>query len=365
MIKVYQKNRGFTLIEVLLLIAVLSVLLAFKVKETQKEARNEIIQQTVIQFNTLLTVALNYYQNTESQGNASWPVNANDLDNQTILYNSSQFCSKWPKINNDGIDCGDFQSFTVDSNQTTTASYYSLQLTVADPEAALKIAHQLPSAAIQGNVITASVALPGATPTLDESTLLIKDIGIITFGSNDSLIYDSNGIWYDAIPKPACPSGWAAKHILFLKHFYKGGVRVDHSNYTECFYKSSVLPFNYSEGPSTQNDSAVSVNLSQTDFKAFYTLAQNDQHVGDNDGCIKNNGCLDFQNTCFPSDSSLTPKTYSESSPWSCSDNGLGSNGTVLPDGSLTYITYCEPPSYDFTDSSYYPNATPASDPSC
>jgi prepilin-type N-terminal cleavage/methylation domain-containing protein len=159
--------RGFTLIEVMLVIVVLSIISVYAIKMIRTSTSTALIQKAAAQAINIQQAAMAYYvasQSPNSNLTAGWPSNLSVLVNNHFLPNNNVLCSPFVTSASGTAPCYNYAEFSNDNSLLANSAYYTLQLTVPNSDIAYALAAKLPSAWVNGNnntVVNSAIPIPG------------------------------------------------------------------------------------------------------------------------------------------------------------------------------------------------------------
>jgi len=227
--KFYRHQYGFTLIELMFILAFLAILFMYGLTITRNQARQEAIEHTAITIKSWLQATLAYYAD-----HGYWPNNF-DSDVVGVYLDSSLACSQFAASTPDGACPRNNASFKgkigdpVNVNDSNT-KYYSVYVSTPAPSIAKSIASKLPSSQVFGNKVSSSVPVPGAQRGY------LTSAGVVTVRGNDQ---SDRTIWL-----PPCGPGFEA-HYLVTPQYYTTGffndVGIDPDNYKDTSTGFGVL----------------------------------------------------------------------------------------------------------------------------
>lgn len=208
-----RNTKGFTIIELLLVIAILGSMIVFATTYVHKKSRQASIRKTALDMQNLLVAASDYYLLEAHR----WPTAMRASDNSGLIdkdyFKDGLQCSPW--IDGTGTGCDTSNSDYKNraeyrillANDDPQAPLFTLALDVGSEKLAKEIAVVLPTTFANGNTVYASIPIPGRAQDYTNA-LKIKVI------KNDQ--YDSGNSdtkWQQLNPPSGeeidCPPGWS------------------------------------------------------------------------------------------------------------------------------------------------------------
>lgn len=303
-----EKNNGFTLLEVMFVIIILSVTSLFTIKFVAQRDKVLKVQRTAIEMQNIQQAAAAYYLE-----NNQWPQKLNQLlatdDTLTdgILHPTAK-CSEYLMpggADYDPLICGDrpiYQIQAQDLGNLHDSKYLEVFVEVPTAEIARQIAAMLPDSYTKLNMVYSSVSRPGYQEP-DRHSLLIRSI---------SMQYaNKNGV---DIPKPKCPEGWKQKVAAGISMIFNQQGADD--GWRQVLGDAQVYPIKFSwiDGESCDESDADDLKINRfTKSWRLYTCTYPSHRV---------------RKGLF----------------------GSKQMGEVDKRGLALTITYCEPPNYDATE---------------
>lgn len=231
--------RGFTLIELMIIIVVIAVIALYGVSFVKIESRTRLINKTAVEMKNILEASLGYFAE-----NTHWPADLDKL-NPKYLADPQLQCSGWPSTSSSGI-CKGRKSYQILSNQR--ALFFTISIQVGNKEAADQISAQMPSGYSTSSggywYATGTVPMPGSKHGWLAGAGIIGD--------------------EKKIPMPKCPPGFVG-HFIEAPQYMKTGK----------FLKNTEITFG-------NNNVNVQVGHRRLDFDKdkglFYIKAQNEVH---------------------------------------------------------------------------------------
>lgn len=209
-----KSEKGFTLLEVIFVIAILSAITVLGLAAYKQKVMNTKIDKTALQMQIWLQAGMQYYVNKNQ-----WPSTITDLVSSGYLPPGTGSVpdpgianNPWgnPALGNAIYSISTTQNGYLFQVETTIPSYAgdSPQEVAA---IAQQIAAKLPMASVSGDTVTASVNVPGMSSN-NESQYIIRDIKILSL--NDPNIPPPT------IVKPTdCPAGYDPDLKLAVNSF--------------------------------------------------------------------------------------------------------------------------------------------------
>ena len=182
------KRRGFSLIEVMLVVALLSVMTVFGISAYHKKTEKTKIDKAALQIQQLLQASAAFYND-----NKQWPLGDPANINSSEYIN---FVSNYVPFGPVARDpWGDQYSFFFDSKKT---SLFYVEVTVPNKEIANQIINRLPFAALDSPDSNTVKAVIGIPVSATNSGILIMGIG--------TCVFDRKNLSYRLAPF-TCPAG--------------------------------------------------------------------------------------------------------------------------------------------------------------
>lgn len=206
-----SKQSGFSLIEIMLVIAILAVITMYFVSGMQKRQQRTAVDTTVKSIQTLLQAGNDYY-NTHKE----WPTTWNNFFSVDQAKSNMDFCS--PYVG----DCKDSQGNKLAScpcpNKAVyyvtpytspytaqTSSYMSISIKLPDRNIAQQVVNRLPSAILDSNNIVTAYTYGIPRPPKPPERGWLVSAGVKDNEDNLSL--------------PNCPPGYEGHFIPGLQHY--------------------------------------------------------------------------------------------------------------------------------------------------
>lgn len=220
----HLSQRGFTLIEIMVALMVLSILMIPLVNQKANEFQDDIVKLAVGEINDLFQSAQNY----AAENNGDWPDEATLCANAISTLDTAGFLSGFAAASPYGNNY-------VTSCTTGAGKRFEITLDTGSSGKANRLKGYLPSTTVTGNSITVSVPLPASIPAFD--SLLPRDgsremTGDLDMDGNsilnaENLEFDgmgataAQGIYFAGIVGnnqliniPTCPSGFTPTPIV-------------------------------------------------------------------------------------------------------------------------------------------------------
>lgn len=190
-----KKQSGFTLIEIMIVIIIISIISYYAITLLRDKAESQAINRTLIEFKNWQEVVLSYYA-----ANKRWPLSLDALWNTStqLYFEQSAQCSPWPGKQTTNNACPNNEIYTGEQ----FVSYYTISLKVPNSAIAKQIAGKLPQALAVDDVVKSSVAIPGYYRGG------ITSAGIINTGQK--------------IYMPKCPEGYEGHYIVSPQYLSMG-----------------------------------------------------------------------------------------------------------------------------------------------
>lgn len=232
-------NKGFSLIEMMLVMVVVATILLFAVNTLRGRSEDKLVSRTALEIQTLLQASANYYTEQQSTTLSAWaasqyygkplsstptnfwPPNLNVLVGAYLQAN--QLCSVWPNLSS--LTCNGHAAYeglpaSVGSGAASASqSYYGITLTLPSSAIAVKVAAKVPMSSVSQNKLSAYIPAPGVQyfPTQYKNRGWITSAGALTGSTNMSPLIKNNAKYY-TIFMPNCPVGYEGHYILtYLK----------------------------------------------------------------------------------------------------------------------------------------------------
>jgi prepilin-type N-terminal cleavage/methylation domain-containing protein len=155
--KAFQK--GFTLLETLLVTLVLAGLVLFTVMSVRSSSEQTLVKQTAVELQNLLTAELAYYATKSTTGDYKWATSINTLFSNSYMPSSAQ-CSSWPSTTSTSC-IGNRAAYVVETTNERS-KYVSVSITLPDAATAEAVARQLPIAGVNDKKVTAYAPIPAS-----------------------------------------------------------------------------------------------------------------------------------------------------------------------------------------------------------
>lgn len=196
-----KNQRGFTLIELIFVIALLAILSMYGLSIVRNQARQEAINNTAVMLKSWLQAVLAYYAD-----NNHWPTDFREVVGTYLP--TSLVCSQFGGSSSGGLCQNGNSSFTGQNDDL----FYTVSINVSDASTAKIIAEKLPASQVNGATVSASVPIPGARQGY------ITSAGIVSLDANNASISQKDRqIWL-----PPCEPGFEA-HYLVTPQYYTTG----------------------------------------------------------------------------------------------------------------------------------------------
>jgi prepilin-type N-terminal cleavage/methylation domain-containing protein len=204
-----NKNRAFTLIELLLVIAIIGILVSTGLSLLQTRAKQTKVEKTALQIQQLLQAGMAYYVD-----NGCWPAAKGSVPNGCKVQSPPDFETTYVPVGSTKNPWGNDYTWTKSENGVL----FQLTTKLADDQTANNIAALLPSAKVTGSTLLTEITIPAQTA----AKIFIAAIGKITFsggGKTESFV---------------CPSGYKSQiHMSLIAYtprrnldYQNGGISV-------------------------------------------------------------------------------------------------------------------------------------------
>lgn len=200
-----SKIKAFTLIEILLLIAVLALIGSLSISSFYAQSNTQKADKMALQMQGILQAATAYYMT-----NGHWPANTGTTDQI-----SSDFLAYLPiaQLTNNGQIMNPWgYSYSINgTNQTGSQTWFSVQTQAPNMNIAKRVAALLPYGSVaNSNTVTALVPPPGAN-----QNLIIQAIGTTgALNNGDSFEFPDQAF--------SCPPGWQPQAKVMLNFINAG-----------------------------------------------------------------------------------------------------------------------------------------------
>ena|SRR3989338_1611900 len=172
---------GFTLIEILFVIALIGVITAFSLSAYEKKSENTKIDKTALQIQQILQAATAYYND-----NSCWPGNCSGSN----IANFSDYLPFGENPKNPWGNAYHYQTLGPNGER------FQVDTSVLTENIAKRVANKLPFSEVNDKTILTETVIPGATP--ENQSLIVKDIGSLKITNNAS----------QSLPEFNCPNGY-------------------------------------------------------------------------------------------------------------------------------------------------------------
>ena len=190
-----KKETGFTLIEILLVIVIVSMIIIMGIGYMQQQTEALRVDKTSLQMQQVLNAGLAYYVT-----HSTWPNNIATLQTTNFLPSTS-LVNPWGQNYNTIIEPNQKALFYVYTSVTGTASGSALA-------SASIIAGKLPMAAITNKTPTpANINSPTACKKTDTTCYITASVNIPGQNLNNASAVNFAGVYHHGacIPAPTCP----------------------------------------------------------------------------------------------------------------------------------------------------------------
>ncbi len=196
---IIKKNRGVTLIEIMLMIIVLALLSLYTFAKLQSRSQQLLERTAAVEMKNLLEASLAYYADFQH-----WPEDLAALW-ETYLPQSAQ-CSPWPGEQEEAEEsnkrCPGKKLYQGQSD----GIFYSISVTVPSSRMAAQLAARLPRGLVKDGTVSSSIRVPGTYHGWLASAGITND---------KKLIY-----------LPKCPNGYEG-HFIEVPQYQTTGYNVD------------------------------------------------------------------------------------------------------------------------------------------
>ena len=151
-----NKNSGFTIIEIIFVIAIIGVTATLGVSYMSKNAERSKEKATALQIQQILQAAMTYYVN-----NNAWPGIGSTVDARS----AGTFASYIPAIDRLKTNPWGANSYTWVA-QTSGGKLFTVSTVVPDNNTAARIASALPNATTSGTRVDSQITIPGQSQAL-------------------------------------------------------------------------------------------------------------------------------------------------------------------------------------------------------
>ena len=169
---------GFTLIEILFVIALIGVITAFSLSAYEKKSENTKIDKTALQIQQILQAATAYYND-----NSCWPGNCSGSN----IANFSDYLPFGENPKNPWGNAYHYQTLGPNGER------FQVDTSVLTENIAKRVANKLPFSEVNDKTILTETVIPGATP--ENQSLIVKDIGSLTIRVEAKAI-EKPGLFY-------------------------------------------------------------------------------------------------------------------------------------------------------------------------
>lgn len=301
----HRNQSGFTLIELMFILAFLAIIFMYSVSMARDTARQEAVNNTAIGIKNWLQATLAYYSDY-----GKWPGtfnnNSADSNDPGVVGNylpTALVCTQFAGNTSGGACSTGNTSYTGEAN----GKYYTVSVYVSDEATAKSIAAKLPSAEVVNNKVSSSVPIPGATQGY------ITSAGLVTVGATSG---NSRTIWL-----PPCEDGFQA-HYLVTPQYYTTGFSQGKDDTNKSFNViSDVTKLNLSGTSNTNSRFYVFGNTNFADTpSALFGWISGSQHYygyyitycvpGDSSSAVDNKNRKYWMNNNSFDTGSTDPQTY-------------------------------------------------------
>lgn len=205
----YKLNKGFTLLEVFLVIAVIAIISVSAINALRIQSQEEVYNKSISDMQNLLQAATRFFLVSYKNDITSYCLGATDITSALVgnkyLASESLLCSPWP--GNSGLAaCPNKAAYQVNC-ATASKQYFSVVVQVDDPNSRKKLAGLLPSAVIKNNQVIAYRSMPDLTAGISAE---MKKGWIVTSGVVEGKKSPTSK---HKIYMPLCPDGFEGHYI--------------------------------------------------------------------------------------------------------------------------------------------------------
>lgn len=253
---IIKRKKGFTLLEMLLVILIMTAIAFFAIRMQQQKFKELSVNRTATQINQIFAAATSYYID-----NGDWPQstsgqNPDSAQNISILTKNGYLPAEWLPAGSDvmlspfgvpyviGPLQKNSQNQDDDDDSDTKQAMFSVSLEGISQT--------------QANTLKAKLPMSYIIKTNDKDYTLTAFISIPSYDYNHAKTVSDVGVYHpgDCVPKPtyACPRGMKAATFVTVEQAYGFGSGTDSSNnvvYPITGISAYAIPNKDSGGAST------------------------------------------------------------------------------------------------------------------
>lgn len=203
-----KKKQGYTIIEVMLVIVVISIVALYSYNYMRKQTLEKTINQSALQMESLMQIAVTYYSRENK-----WPQNMTEFQTKNYVKNGD-LCSPWPSTNaSNNPECPNRQvykvaDFPVGKNEQN-ALFFGVKVDVPSAEIAQQLSAVLPNSKVSGNTV---MLYAGARQYINKTKNgWISSAGIVVNSGKVDL--------------PLCGDGYEG-HVIFTPQYFSGDEKI-------------------------------------------------------------------------------------------------------------------------------------------
>ena len=181
-LKNVKKSSGFSLVEMMLVIVIISIIAMYAANIAKERAQATLAATTAAEMQLWLQASLNYHAKTQNWPQASGATNSGftNLNNDNLLPASAE-CSQILIQNASNTTCGAYSPFYLSYAPNTTyknSPYILVNLLIPNQALGTAIAAKLPAGSYINSIVSATAVLPGGLSAVPYYFNIAETMGV-------------------------------------------------------------------------------------------------------------------------------------------------------------------------------------------